>query len=541
LFTDLLSDLLTPWLTLVAILIPLIYAEKWIHSHLYGVGWLLTNDNRSATALYYIILFPGVFVHEFTQWLVAGALNVPTRRVMAWPEAQNDGTLRLDFVKIKETDWVRSAIIGATPLIAGIVLILLISNGILNLEEFLAAINAGEITSVGEALQRLGSTPDFYLWLYLMFAISNAMLPTRADRKGWPLLIGILAIIIVFLILIGSGDVLLETYTGPITHALNLMETAFATVLAVELCAILGIGFVEEILERLTKRKFQYHPVEEVVVEEEVRQPGSNLPLPPGAPLPSIYNLRLPVPEASKQNVLKSRRRVAAPSPAARPVLGEAGTRPSLGEPKPGDEETTGFRRPMAPAAEKQPVSPLARTVGEEKPDTEEQSRDFRRPDTPIDQRPVSPVARPPRPGAEDETPDEEERPAVPRRPGMVAEQRPATPSARPASPFARPSRPGAEDETPDEEERPAVPRRPGTAAEQHPTTPSARPTNPLARPSRPELDDEEQLTPGVRRPSSPTGRQLTSRLIDDDDEDDTLDENENNGDDVEYIDIDDL
>jgi len=95
-----LNDLLTPWLLLAAAIIPLVYVERWIHSHLYGVGWLLTNDKKSATALYYVILFPGVFVHEFTQWLVAGALNVKTRRVTSWPEGQDNGTLRLDFVQI---------------------------------------------------------------------------------------------------------------------------------------------------------------------------------------------------------------------------------------------------------------------------------------------------------------------------------------------------------------------------------------------------------------------------------------------------------
>ena len=79
------SDLLTPWFGLAAVLIPLVYIEKWIQSHLYGVGWLLTNDDKSATILYYILLAPGVFVHEVTQWLVAGALNIDTKSVRVWP------------------------------------------------------------------------------------------------------------------------------------------------------------------------------------------------------------------------------------------------------------------------------------------------------------------------------------------------------------------------------------------------------------------------------------------------------------------------
>src|SRR5574340_18513 len=92
-----LGDLLTPWFMLVVVLVPLVFVEKWIHAHLYGVGWLLTNDKKSATALYYVLLFPGVVVHEFTQYLIAGALNVKIKRVIAWPQAQSDGTLRLEI------------------------------------------------------------------------------------------------------------------------------------------------------------------------------------------------------------------------------------------------------------------------------------------------------------------------------------------------------------------------------------------------------------------------------------------------------------
>ena len=115
-----LGDLLTPWLMLAAVLLPLVYVEKWIHSHLYGVGWLLTDDHKSATALYYVLLFPGVFVHEFTQYLVAGALNVKIKKVIAWPEAQDDGTLRLDFVRFQKANRAQAAVIGAAPLVTGL-------------------------------------------------------------------------------------------------------------------------------------------------------------------------------------------------------------------------------------------------------------------------------------------------------------------------------------------------------------------------------------------------------------------------------------
>lgn len=286
------SDLLTPWLMLAAVLVPLVYVEKWIHSHLYGVGWLLTNDTRSATILYYVLLMPGVLLHEAVQWLVAGAINVDTKTIRVWPEPQEDGTLRLDFVQVQKTNRFSLAIIGAAPLIVGLALVWVISNYILSLDDLLAAIGTGDLRAIGVAVRSLGSAPDFYLWLYLLFAISNAMLPTPADRQGWPLLVAVFVGVIVFLVVIGTGEQLLETYRSSVVTGLERLTTAFATVLVIEIPAILVIGLGEEILERTTNRKFQYKPP----AEAKPRQPGSNEPLAPGEPRPSIYALELPIP-----------------------------------------------------------------------------------------------------------------------------------------------------------------------------------------------------------------------------------------------------
>lgn len=333
-----LGNLLTPWLLLAGVLIALIYVEKWIHSHLYGVGWVLTNNKRSATALYYVLLLPGVFVHEFTQYLAAGVLNVRIKRVIAWPEAQDDGTLRLNFVTAQKALSFQKAIIGAAPLATGLALVWVISNYILNLEEVLAALGKADLVLLGAALRELGSTPDFYLWLYLMFAISNAMLPTPADREGWPLVLAAFGALLLFLVVIGVGEVLLATFTGPVAHGVELLTTAFLTVLAVEIPAVVAIAFFEEIMERVTGRKFVYS---QRPARGRGRQPGSAEPLPPGAPMPSVYNLDLPLPDPATDAGPSPRRREAAP---AAPSSEPGRARPETGG-------TPAQRRAAPPAA----------------------------------------------------------------------------------------------------------------------------------------------------------------------------------------------
>jgi len=335
-----LSNLLTPWLMLAGVLILLIYAEKWVHRHLYGVGWVLTNNRKSATALYYVLLLPGVFVHEFTQYLVAGALNVRIKRVIAWPEAQDNGTLRLNFITVQRASPLEKALIGAAPLAVGLTLVWVISNYILNLENVLAALSQGDLNRFAEALRQLGRTPDFYLWLYLMFAIGNAMLPTPADREGWPLVLGIFAGILAFLVAIGVGEVLLQTFTGPVAHGIELLATAFLTVLLVQIPAMVAIAILEMIAGRITGRRFEYNPQ---ATRSRTRQPGSADPLPPGAPLPSIYNLPLPLPDPARD---------AGPPPRRQPARQE--DRPSPPPATPAPRPTTA--RPEAASA---PASPF--------------------------------------------------------------------------------------------------------------------------------------------------------------------------------------
>lgn len=489
------SNLLTPWLLLGGVLLLLVQAEKWIQSHLYGVGWLLTNDKQSATVLYYLILAPGVFVHEFTQWLVAGALNVPTRRVMAWPEAQEDGTLRLDFVQIQGAGWLRSALIGAFPFIVGTGLIWLISNEILNLQHFFDALATGDITLIGPALREVGSTPDFYLWLYLLFAISNAMLPTPADRKGWPLLIGVFAVTLGFLILIGVGQQLYDTFTGPVAHGLNVLTAAFSTVLAVEVGAIFLIGVTEEVIERLTKRKFQYM---QPVPPPAAREPGSNLPLPPGTPPPSIYNLELPLPNPS--------------APTARPAPAASSTIPAPGPPPSPSGTLSGALtdRPRPASRPGAPAPGPARSL----PD--------RQPSPP-------PVARPTPAATSDVAEGRQVQPRAFPRPGG-----PPQPSGIPAptaggsdtrSPFPARPLPGAAPE------RGVTPARP---------VPAPREEQPGGRPAPSGTPRQEAFLRDLRRGGP-------SPFDDDiDEEDEELDaaledDDEDEGDDLQYIDFDDL
>jgi hypothetical protein len=523
-----LGDLLTPWLMLAGVIIPLVYVEKWIHAHLYGVGWLMTNDKKSATALYYVLLFPGVLVHEFTQYLIAGALNVKIKRVIAWPQAQADGTLRLDFVQIKNASRIQAAIIGAAPLFTGLALVWLISSQLLSLDNVVNAIGTGNLDTVGTTLRDAASAPDFLLWIYVIFTISNAMFPTPADRQGWPLLVGVFVVGIGFLVLIGVGDVLMETFTGPVAHGVNRLTTAFATVLIAEIPGILTIGFVEEVLEKTTKRKFEYGQPAATRSRSTERPPGSNVPLPAGTPLPSIYHLDLPIPSPSEVKALPTRSRQPVTTTTTRPVPAADGV------PSAASDERPTFRRdqPLPDSS----LTRLSSRPGEDQPAASDERPGFRRDQPSPGASPDSPLTR------RSSRPPEDQPVANDERPGFRRDQ--PSPGASPGSPFTRRS------SRPREDQPAASDERPGFRRDQPPARPAFRPADDMSSENdqrlggfgsqrRPPGPSSDESTGALRRPGSPyTGRPspfAAGQAADEDEDQENGDEEE-----VVYEDFDD-
>lgn len=294
-------DLLTPWVTLAAILAPMVYLERWIHQHLYGVGWLMTQDKERATLLYYLIFLPGVLLHEITQWVAAGMLKIRVKKIKVWPRPQTNGTLRLDFVQLQKTGHFASAFIGLAPFLVGLGLVLLISQRLLEVQRLQIAISTGELAVIWVELERLFSVPDFWLWLYLLFAIGNTMLPTPADRAEWPLIFGIIAAIAVILLAMGLGNaILVPALQGPIAEALNTLMRAFGVVLVLDCLIVVVLALFEKALERI-KHVPPYRYKRTSRARAEKLEPGGEIPLPEHQAPKRIVDRKLPIPPPPKK------------------------------------------------------------------------------------------------------------------------------------------------------------------------------------------------------------------------------------------------
>jgi hypothetical protein len=253
------SDPLLPILWVVIALAVLLVLQRWIHAHLHGVSLLLVGRSDWAIIVYAIVLFPGVLLHEVSHWLTATLLGVRTGGMSLLPRRQPDGTLQLGYVeyyKDRRLGPVRESLIGGAPLVAGTAVILLIGFRVFGVTDLAAAVRTGDVDILTRAMADLLATPYILLWIYLIFAVSNAMLPSRSDRRAWPAFLLVMAVLAVTLFFIGRAMPvdqagLAGNLAGLVATVFGYLGIAFSIAIAVDILFILVIALFEGILSRL--------------------------------------------------------------------------------------------------------------------------------------------------------------------------------------------------------------------------------------------------------------------------------------------------
>ena len=294
--------------------------ERWLHQHVFKVGWLITKNFQTTTILYYTFFLPGVILYEFVYWLAAGILNVHAERSIQWPEKQEIGELRLNFVRLsRRANPFKVALISLAPLVVGLFVVWFIANNIFHLDEATTILAEGRLRALGDALAALTSAPDFWLWAYFLFAVSNTMTPDLSQLKNWRRwLLVVLAIISVPLFIIGVGDDIWgQTLTGPVATVFNTLSGIFAIIIVTNAFAVAILGAIEALIEWATGDSATFRNGKMIVMTRaeaiaqrrqqrersrrgQQRQPAKALSSGP----PSIYKRELPIPGIPGQELV---------------------------------------------------------------------------------------------------------------------------------------------------------------------------------------------------------------------------------------------
>ncbi len=248
----------TPLVWLVATLIPLFFMKRWINRHVQGLGMLLTGDNEAAMFLYFVLLLPGILIHELSHWLAATLLGVRTGKITLWPSKRRGNQMRLGSVRIARTDPFRSSLIGVAPLISGSIAILIIGQLILGLGDLGEVLLNGEWEPFWESLVSHLRAPDFWLWLYLIFAVSNAMLPSETDREPWRPVLLFVCLAALFFYLTGWVRQVPEVVTTASLAGLSYLAYAFSLTVLVDAIFIAVIAILEALVSRLAGKRVDY-------------------------------------------------------------------------------------------------------------------------------------------------------------------------------------------------------------------------------------------------------------------------------------------
>lgn len=215
----------------VLIVLAVIVLDRLVTRQILDFFWLLTRNKRVAYATYAVLLLPGTLVHEFSHWLVARLLGVPASRPTIRPELEGDSIV-LGYVRTAGTDPIRQSLIGAAPIFIGGALVAGIAATIFGFEGLEALLPGVQgVTPLTHRLRAALHVEDAWLWVYLIFSISNVMLPSESDRVAWSRVLVLLVVIgglIYFLIGVPRVPALLVGLTISIMRAL-----AFAFLLTI--------------------------------------------------------------------------------------------------------------------------------------------------------------------------------------------------------------------------------------------------------------------------------------------------------------------
>ncbi|MCX7855543.1 MAG: hypothetical protein N2556_06175 [Anaerolineae bacterium] len=236
-----------------AALVVLLRLERWIHQHLQGVALLTVGDREVAIWLYALPLLPGVILHELSHALAARLVGVRVGRVSVLPVRQGD-RIQLGFVPVERTGPVRTALIGLAPLLVGCLALVLIGHLGLGLGPVGTALARADWAGAWTHLKSVTHARDAGVWIYLAFAVSNTMLPSRSDMRAWPVLALFFAVVVGLVFLLDLGPAL----AVPLSATLRWLAAACTLTVLIDLPFSLIILLLERTLSRLKGVRVEY-------------------------------------------------------------------------------------------------------------------------------------------------------------------------------------------------------------------------------------------------------------------------------------------
>ena len=236
----------------ILMLVPLILLQRLLHREIQAVFLIASRDPRITMGIFSIIFLPGVFLHELSHFLMAKILRVPTGRFSILPRSLSDGRLQLGYVETARSDVVRDSLIGAAPLIVGTLFVAYVAVGRFEMRILWDVLRNGQVNLFWMGVRALPNAGDFYLWFYLVFAVSSTMMPSESDRHAWLELLISIGVLFAITLLFGAGPWMLSTLAPRLSNFLGFVAVIFGLSSFVHVLLILPMALFHKVLARMT-------------------------------------------------------------------------------------------------------------------------------------------------------------------------------------------------------------------------------------------------------------------------------------------------
>ena len=242
------------WWLLLALTM-LLLCERVLHRQIQTLFLILTRREKISLVIFSVLFFPGVFLHETSHYLIARLLWVRTGRFSLIPKPTSGGRLQLGYVETESTGFFRDALIGLAPLILGGAFVAYAGLKRLHVLDLWEHLSSADWSVIRQALTDFYFQPDFWLWFYLIFAVSSTMLPSASDRKAWFPVLGIMGGLVGVSVLIGAGPWLKVNLLPSLNDLFRGLSLILAISLAVHVVVLLPIWVLTALISRLTGLK----------------------------------------------------------------------------------------------------------------------------------------------------------------------------------------------------------------------------------------------------------------------------------------------
>lgn len=248
------------YIGLLSCLICLPPLKQWISLHVQGTAFLLTGNMTLARLSFWLVFLPGIFLHEFSHWLIARLLWVKTAHFSLRPEIRPDGWMQLGAVYMAQPiDPFRHSLIGLAPFIIGSLAILIVGQGLLNMAHLPLIIQQGDLTAFTTYLITLGAKPRTWLGLYLIFVISNTMFPSDTDRQAWLTALIYSGFMLIIVLAFGVTATLISTIQNIGLVVVSSLLMAFSLIVMVDILFVGVIMSIETLFSWIMGRQVIYN------------------------------------------------------------------------------------------------------------------------------------------------------------------------------------------------------------------------------------------------------------------------------------------